>query len=272
MSLEKEFEAKLKVSQEVEEEVEKAEDDKKANEIINGTQTIHTKEFGTLVFDYPSIGLAMEGDFVYAKYKTEHLRKNDLLTEAQLKAIYSRPVTIEINGKEEVVGEAQWPVEKEDKLETLPKDIRNYLNTFNQFREEIQEIENEILALTETEEDKAKKVELENKKQYKVDQAYDNFLAINNLRLELLDLQATRAALFSSSLEEQANFERIKLYAPSCIRKKNEDGTLSYLWSSSTSLMQDSLLSAKILSMFNLFLRGADISFFDDTQGVLTQP
>lgn len=258
---EKEFQEALKKTKEVEKEEQKANDDSKARNIIRGAQEVKLEPFGTLVFEWPSVGLSLQADAVQARYKTDHLRKQDIMTEEQLKAIYRRPVTIEIDGKEIIVGSGQWTEEDEELLDSLPKEVKNKDDYFVDVRSRIHELDTELLSLTKT---SKKRARLEEEKTKLEEEAYTIWTDTSQVRLKLLEHQNKRMMLFASSLEEQAHLEKLKLFCPSCIKVKDENGNVDFLWKTEDDMLQDGFESIQVITLYNLFLRGVDVSFFGD--------
>lgn len=250
-----EFNNLMKSTDKVEKELNEAEDSKKLSEVVTGSKSIYIEGYGELVFFHPSPKLAMDGDLAAAQFKTMHLRAQDLLTEAQLKAIYSQPVKVNVDGKEIVVGSGEWTDKDEHRLEMLPTKIDGQLEMLLSYREDYQKCEDSKVGVK-----KGKKMESICAEQKKAEdnarKIYDNII---NERRELLDLQTKRLQLFSTSLEEQAYLEKVKIYAPACIKR---DGKL--LWEKEDDFLNDNIGAVRVLSLYNLFLRGVDISFFDD--------
>lgn len=264
-----EFNAEMKFTKSDKKEQQKVSDDGKANDIISGAQEVYLKDFGNLIFNWPDLGLAMQGDSMYAKFKATHLRKGDLLTEAELKAIYGKPVTVEVEGKDIVVGSGAWTVSDDSKLEDLPRELTRLNEELDYCRDEIHRTDEKILALGKTQKDKASKKKLETELGKQNDVAYSLWLKVSKLKLDILELQSNKIILFATSLEEQANFEKLKLFAPSCVKVKNETGTKP-LWDNQETMLASGFGSVRVISLFGLFLRGADVSFFGDTPAVVT--
>jgi len=259
----------LEQTEESEREEQAADDNKKVEEVFLGKQEVYIKGYGDIIFELPRAGLALEGDKVVARYKTEHLRKGDLLTDAELKAIYNNPVVITQGGQEITVGTGEWTDKEENEMDQLPEAIQGTWEMFVVFREDYQSIKLEMTSLGNTKADKAKKKKLE----VSYDLAQKKALAQHNTVLtqkaRLLELQATRVRLFSDSLEEQAFFEKIKLYAPSCI-KIMRDGAVDFLWKSEEEMLAAEFTATRIITLFNLFVRGLDVRFFGDAPDEVT--
>lgn len=252
--MDSELEKKLKETKESEELQQIAKDNMTAEEISSGRKKVYIKGIGNVIMDWPSPDLTMQGDRLYAKFVTEHLQEGDLLTEEQLKAIYGKPTYIKVRGKEVKVGQGQWTIEEENKMEELPKEIRIMEAEFLDCREVYQQM------LTA---EKGGQVVNEDKKQNLLSRLDESFKKMGEAKLKLLELQSKRLKLFSISLEEQANLEKIKLYAPQCIKVEKE-GKVEPLWKSEEEYNSGQFDSLRILSIFNLFLRGADVRFFGD--------
>lgn len=240
-----------------------ADDSKPLEEVVSGRQKIYINGYGEIIFDMPKAGVALEGDRIVAQFKTVHLRKNDYFTDGQLKAIYNKPTVISIDGKDITVGNGEWTEKDERELESLPDKIQQYWEDFIHLREGYQEIQQEILTLTNTKKNKAKLKVLDENSLKAQKSALEQHGLILALKARLLELQATRVRLFSDSLEEQAFFEKVKLFAPSCIKREVE-GKEDYLWHSVDEMLDDEFTATRILSLFNLFIRGLDVSFFGD--------
>lgn len=249
----KEFIDKIRNTKENEELEQLASDEEKAKGIFYGVQDIYLDGFGWLTFKFPDLGLAIQGDRIYAAFKAEHLRKQDIMTEAQLKAIYSRDMTIIMDGKEIVVDKGEWTHIDERRLEDLPTQIQEEIKIFNDYRDDIQNLE--------TSDPQKKDDEILKQIEKKTDEAFQLFQEINKKKIELLELQTKRLRLFSASLEEQALMEKIKLFAPHCILVKD---TGKPLWANQEEMMKAGYQGIQVLSIFNLFLRGGDVSFFGD--------
>lgn len=257
-----EFEEKIKTPIEVDNEKQKNKDNKKGYSIITGSQEVFVNPYGKIVFEWPNIGLAMKGDQLMAEFKSSHLRKGDLMTEAQLLAIYNRPISIEIDGKEIVVGNGVWTSDDERRIQTeLPSEIKEIGTKFDAFREEVQELETKLPVENKeimSETDK-KNLEMYNIQR---DHAQDLFRELRDKKLEFLELQARRTQLFATSLEELSVLEKLKLYAPHCIKHK-ESG--KPVWNSIEEMLNSGYEAINLIGLFSMFLKGADVSFFGDT-------
>lgn len=262
-----EFEKHLSVTKEVEKEQQTAEDNEKLQEVVIGRQELYLKPFGTIIFDMPSPGLSLKADQVAAKFKAYNLRHGEFLTNAQLKAIYNQPITITVDGKEVKVGNGEWPEKNEVELESLQSKIDDALAMFEVCREEYQNFDTELLAAkpnTKQHKELSEKVE---KAKAKARTHYDSLLSLRSRQLQLTSI---RAILFADSLEEQAFLEKVKLFVPSCIKKKDKDGNITPFWNSIEEFENDKFSAVKIVAYFNLFLRGLDISFFGDVLDEVT--
>jgi len=261
-----EFEDKLETTKEVEEEQQVVEDSEKLEEVYIGRQELYIKSYGTVIFDMPSPGLSIKGDQVAAKFKAYNLRHNELLTDAQLRAIYNQPITIMVDGKEVKVGNGEWPEKNDAELEELPKKISASLEMFDAYRADYHAAKEQVTALTASGKTKSSKVfkDAEAKMEKAKEQArkeYDNILALRSRQMSLTSL---RVRLFADSLEEQAFLEKVKLFAPSCIKKKDKDGNIVPCWKTIEEFENDTFGAIQIIAYFNLFLRGLDVSFFGD--------
>jgi len=256
----------LEVTEQVEKEEQVAEDGKLLDTVMRGAQDVYLEGYGTVHFEFPPTGLALEGDQRQVQYKTEHLRKGTYFTEAELKAIYNKPVVIQVDGKDITVGSGEWTAKDEKEMEDLPVEIEKVHEMFIIHRGDYQQLKQELLSLPNTKKGKDKKKELETKQTNAETLAMQFYEKTLRLKAKLLELQATRVRLFSDSLEEQAFFEKVKLFAPSCIKKKEGDDYV-YLWNSEEELLQDKYSATRVLSLFNLFVRGLDVRFFGDAPG-----
>lgn len=263
------FDDEMKITTEVTKETQKVQDDETGSSILTGSQTVFLNSLGTILFEYPPIGLIMKADGVQAKFKAEHLRKGDILTMAQLKAIYSRPLTIpDVNGKDVVIGSGEWTDADEDKITSIIEEIRDLQKEFASFKEEVEELELKIIKLPTTSKGKSKKSSIVKRKEAGIDASYKIYTQIYKKRLELLELQTTQELLFVDSLEEQARIEKIKIFAPHCIKLIKGDATPIVLWKAVENMEEESSFDMRrIISMFAMFLKGSDISFFGDTPG-----
>jgi len=264
MDQSQEFLGKLKETAESDKEQQIAEDNKKINVVVNGAQELFVNGVGTVIFEFPNAELTMEGDMITAQFKTTHLRKSDLLTEAQLKAIYNKPVVIQLEGKDVVIGNGLWTDAEERDLENLPKQLDESTENFRNYRQEYQELEVQLLALEDNEANKEKRATLEGQRNKIFAETERIYLETVELRKQIIDLQTKRIQLFASSLEEMSFLEKIKLYAPSCIKIKKEDGSVDFLWKSPKDFLTDNTVAVKLIGLYNLFLRGIDVSFFGD--------
>ena len=244
-------------TKEDEKEEQNVEDKEKGEEIITGSQQLYLSSFGTVQFEWPSPKLTIEGDRLYAQFKAKHLRLGDLMTEAQLKAYYGRPLTLELDGKEIIVGQGEWTKDDDNKLEEIPLDIERATEVFDMIRDDLQKTQDQLLKKKNNKKFKDKISDF-------TEQAYEAYKKVIKLKLDLLELQSLRISLFSVSLEEQALLEKVQLFAPNCIKIiKKDKGTL--LWKSKDDMLENGDQGTiRLLSLFGLFLRGGDIRFFGD--------
>lgn len=253
----------LNSTEDSENELQSAEDNKKLNDVLTGRQEIYITGYGAIIFDMPHVELALEGDNTAAKFKSKHLMSGDYLTDAQLKAIYNNPTIVKVSGKELTLGTGEWTEKDEREMDDLPANIQNNWDMFLSYREEYQTLKQEILAVPKIAKNKAKIKELTTRQDNAQKRTLDQHQIILSLKGKLIGLQATRVRLFSDSLEEQAFFEKIKLYAPSCI-KIEKDGVVEPLWKSTQDMLNDKFTATRIITLFNLFVRGLDVRFFGD--------
>jgi len=238
---------------------------KKVEEVIRGAQEIHISSFGTLQFEWPTPKLTIEGDRLFAQFKAKHLRDGDLLTEYQLKAIYGRPNIVLVDGKEIEVGSGEWSEEDESNLENLPSEIDIKTSLFDELRDEIHNLKNEIDKKPKNTKGQKQVTDLQPKIEQLTEEAFKSYKDLIQIKLSLLELQAKRISLFSVSLEEQANLEKLQLYGPSCI-KISKSGQFLPLWKDKEGMLTDSNpMTVRVLSLFGLFLRGVDVHFFSDS-------
>lgn len=263
--LDEQFDDKMKLTEDVEADIQKADDNKTAEVILDGQQEITLDGFGMVVFKMPPTGVALEGDNIYASFKAEHLRRGDFSTEAQLRAIYRQPTFIEQDGKSIEIGTGAWTDDKETRLDKIPELVTALDDEFGTYREEHQTKTDELGALkgNRAKSTKKKVEKLEKELINLQEQAKNLFIETSKLKIEQLELQNTKISLFSSSLEERANMEKIKYYIPYCVFTKDEE-TLTPMWKTTEDFLESAFGAIKILGIFNLFLRGADISFFGD--------
>lgn len=265
MTKEKDFEKDLKVTKETEDQQKTAADSQKLKEILEGEQTVYIKGYGDIVFEYPKAGLVIEAERLEAEFKATSLRNSTFLTEAQLKAIYGKPVTIEVDGKEVEVGSGEWSETNDRLMEELPEQIKDLEEMFDIGREAYQEFDRDLLKATK----KADKKTFEQKKKLKFEETFNIRQESLEKQKELLELQMKRLQLFSASLEERAFFEKIKLYLPSSVFKMNGNGdkaTKEFLWKNYEEFENSEFLASRVISLYSLFIRGADISFFGDVR------
>lgn len=255
----KAFDDRLALNDSVEKEEQQTADAEVLEEIVEGRQVVYINGYGEIIFDFPSPGIALQADSAAIKFKTQKLRSNEFLTEAQLKAIYRRPTVISIDGKDQEVGSGEWTDENEVRIDALPGEIEYADKDFLEAREKYHLVKDE---LDKTSEEKRKE-ELEKKLEAFEQTALEFFNAGAKLKSEQLDLNITRTRLFSGSLEEQVFFERVKYLAPSCIKIKVEE-QVAPLWKNFEAFEADKFAATKVLALFSLFLRGLDVSFFGD--------
>lgn len=265
MKKDENFEKELKVTKETEDQQKTAEDSQKLKEILEGEQTIYIKGYGDILFEYPKAGLVIEAERLEAEFKATSLRNSTFLTEAQLKAIYGKPVVIEVDGKQIEVGSGEWSETNDRLMEELPEQIKELETQFDIGREAYQEFDRDLLKATK----KADKKILKEKMKLKAEETFSIRQESLEKQKELLELQMKRLQLFSSSLEERAFFEKIKLYLPSSVFKMNGSGgeaTKEPLWKNYEEFENSKFLASRVISLYSLFIRGADISFFGDVR------
>lgn len=259
------FEERISQTDEVEKQVEEVGDQKEMDSVVKGRKEIHLIGFPRLVFYYPNVGLSLEADEIMAEFRTKALRHGQYLTREQLKAIYGRPTTINVDGKEVVVGEGQWLNKDEDILEDYNKLIDGYERDFLAYREELQTKRNELLA---NEKNSKKKKELEKEIDKLEVGAFGMFKKTWEMRKELLETQLKQMELFAPCLEERSFVEKIKFLAPKCIKTIKDNGEEEFLWKSSEEFRNANFDSTKVISLFRLFLQGGDVSFFEDVPDI----
>ena len=259
VDVKKEFDDKIAVPMEVEKEIQNNEDDKLARPILSSEQTVSVDGIGRIIFKWPKTGLVMQAESIVARYKALHLRKGDILTQDQLKAIYCRSTKITNSDGIEEVLEGPWTEKQANRLEELPKVLNEKALVFDEYRNQLKELKLQLETLKGSEQEPSKQDEYDARYQ----DAFNLYIDITNDRLELVDLQTKHYELFCGSLEELANFEKIKLFAPHCIFKIDN----TPLWKSEAEMEQCDFNGVKVISLFSLFLRGVDVSFFDVTAG-----
>lgn len=261
--IKQEFEEQVKVPVEVDKEIQEAEDNIKVASILYSKQEFKLNGIGTILFEWPKIGLSNEGDDLVAKFKAKHLRDGELMTNAQLMAVYAKSITVKQDGKEVIVGNGEWTQTDELQLEEIPKVIEDQVETFNSFKNDIQDIDTKLLGMRTSK----NKEKLESEKFKKVEQAYELYKKIAQNKLDLLSLQQKKIILFAISVEERANSERMLLYGPRCIFIMR-NGEKEPLWKDMNDMKNDERPEAlRIISLFNLFLRGGDVRFFVESLG-----
>jgi hypothetical protein len=257
---EEEFKEKLKETKESENAQQQAQDNIELNKIITGRQVINITGFGDVIFDFPGAGLAIEGDMLAAQFRTKHLRAGDLFNEEQLKHIYKQPTKVQIDGKETTVGDGLWTDKNEQEVTRLNNTIKSHQEMFIKYREEYQVFE---LDLIKHKPDSKKYNDLVERKNAVEEKARKEYTGLLDAKIKQLELATLRAKLFADSIEEMAFFEKVKLFAPSCV-KKVADGKEVPLWSSKEEMLLDTHLATRVISIYSLFLRGLDVSFFAD--------
>jgi len=261
--VDKKFEEKIKQTVESEALIQDAEDEKLAANIRRGDQIIYIDGIGDIIFKWPYLDLTTESDRIYAEYYSQGLSEGRIKTKAQLAAIYARPTEISENGARVKVNNGLWTAQDDLRLDEIPNELKSITNDFNDFRKEIQDIENELGALDEH--SKSKKKNLETKRTALLDRALQIFSGIESLNKEYLELNARYLQLFSSCLEEQANMQKLKFLAPECLFVK--EGEMERpLWKDREAFLKSRDISIKIFSIFSLFMRGGSIHFFADSQ------
>lgn len=253
-----EFEAKMRLTDTVEKEMQDGEDDEALAEVVSGTKSIFIKDYGTLTFTQPIPVHAIETDQLVASFKATHLVAGDLLTTEQLKAIYGNPTKIVVKGEEVVVGKAAWTEEQDRLIDELPSIIRKQDELLTAYRLDYQAADLEVKAAQK----KKDKEDAIRKKNVAYEHGQTLWAEILNNRKRLLELQVRRLDLFADSLEEMAFMYKVKILAQYCVLKK--DG--STLWPDQNTMLHDKN-AMKVLILFALFLRGYDVSFFEDAQG-----
>lgn len=238
------------------------EDNVELNSVVSGEKELFIDGYGLVVFQQPTARLSLQGDSAAAKFRSKHLRHGDILTEAQLKLIYGRPTTVKIDGVETQIGNGSWTENNEQELENLPDQITRNMETVLSYRNDISEVLNELKVLPDGESEIREG--LDKKLKELNDDAYPLYLQVLEDKKQLMELQLLRLQLFSISLEEQTNLEKIKIFAPACIKRKQEDGSIESLWKTEDDFLDDNVGAVHLLSVYNLFLRGVDISFFGD--------
>lgn len=247
----------LNTPTEIDKEKQSADDGRRLQEVMSGRREFYYPAFGTIAFEYPNTGIVINADRMVAEFKSAQLKKGKLLTKDQMKAIYRQPVFIEEDGKRIKVSDGLWTVENDNRLEELPREITTKQRLFNEYRDEYQQLKTEQLGEVE----EAVKQDYEERLLRRENEAAEVYKELLELNQELIELQSKHLELFSNSLEEQANFERIKYYAPRCVRYM-KDGKEDFLWKSDQDLLDARFNSTEVLSLFSLFVRGTDISFF----------
>lgn len=258
MDKNKDFEAFLLQDKDVEDALQQAQDDELLQEIHTERKKIKLKGVPhTLIFEYPDLGISLKADRIVAEFKATELRAGKLLTSKQLKAIARQPTTAIINGKEEVVDKAEWTVNDDQILDEYPRKINDTGLDLIVAREEYQEVKEQLDSVKGKEKEK-----LEKRRNQIYDQASKLYSDYIRLKRDLLDTQLKEMRLLNGSLEELANLEKLRYLAPKCIKKIDKDGKEDFIWKTDEDFQNAPFDNATILSVFNVFLRGGDISFF----------
>jgi hypothetical protein len=266
MDNKEEFEEKIKETAELEKEIEQASDSRRLQDVLTGAQEIYVASFGTLQFEHPTPGLAIKGDSIVAAFKSKHLRLGDYLSIEELKFIYQAPIKVKsVDGQDVVVGDGIWTEKQEKELEDLPVDIQQLTEMFDSYRKDIQDSDKKIKRLGKDKKNNTKRNQLENVRQNAYDKAFSLFDTIIDKKKKHLELQTKKIELFSLSLEEQAFFEKIKLYLPECVKHK-KDGKWEQVWNNLGEVenSENRLGTLRVISLYSLFCRGVDVSFFGD--------
>ena len=268
------YEELMSQNEEQAREAQELEDNVEVSSVITGEKEIFIDGYGTLVFQQPTARLSLQGDSAASKFRSIHLRHGDVLTESQLKLIYGRPTTIKVDDVDTRIGDGSWTEKKELDLTNLPDQIKRNMETVLSYRDDISEVLNGLKVLPDGESGESGDREKLNKRlEFLNDEAYPLYLKVLEDKKQLLELQLLRLQLFSISLEEQTNLEKVKIYAPSCIKRKKDDGSLEPLWKTEDDFLDDNVGAIHLLSIYNLFLRGVDISFFGDVpEGKISLP
>lgn len=264
--VEKELKDALSIDKDTEKVIIESEDNAKLQSVLTGSQTINTEEYGPVVFIYPGVELSLKADKASAQFRAKALRENLYLTDRQYLAIYNQPLMIDVDGKQVKIGSGDWPESQEREYrDELPEKLRKLNENFSVTREMFQEQEEEILQLPKDSDNyETTLAELQKKRDSLEQRAREIYNQLMTIKARHMELASLRARLFSDSLEEQLITERIKILAPGCIKKYNNKHSLVPLWNSEKELLEDGFAATKILALFNLFLRGFDVSFFGE--------
>lgn len=263
-NVDKRFEDFLLQTMESDEAVQNAGDNQLLQEIYTERKKIKISGVPfPLIFEYPDIGLSLIADRIVAEFRAKELRIGKLLTNEQLKAIASRPMTIEENGKNIVISKPQWSEKDEQILAEYPRKINDITIELITARQEYQEanmLRQKIQG--EGKDAEHERAKADKRKQSIYDQAYKIFDQQIKLKKQLLETQLKEMQVVNGSLEDISNIEKIKYLAPKCIKKVNADGSEEFLWKTDDEFTNAPFSVTTVLSVFNVFLRGGDISFF----------
>jgi hypothetical protein len=261
-----EKEETLTIDKTTEKAMTESEDNIKLNSVLSGSQTVNTEEYGPLIFIYPGVELSLKADKISAQFRAKALRENLYLTDRQYLAIYNQPLMIDIDGKQVKIGNGDWPESQEREYrDELPKKLKVLNENFSITRQLFQEQEEKILQFPKDSENyDATLIEMQKERDSLESRAKEIYSQLMATKAKQLELASLRARLFSDSLEEQLITERIKILAPGCIKKYNDKHSLVPLWNSEKELLEDGFAATKVLALFNLFLRGFDVSFFGE--------
>lgn len=240
--LKEEFERKLSETPESEKANLKSSDTKRLKELVTGRKEIFIEGVGTVVFDYPTPDVMIQADEEFAMFKTKKLKDKTLFPEKKLKAMLHEA--------------GDWTYEDDDELSRLEEERKAHDAEFNIFRESIQTKETFALEATES---RAENINEE--VQAERDVAFQHFMKVSESLKKLLEKISERRKAFSISIEEVGYLNKIKTLAPSCIKKRDGD-KVDFLWKSEEEFFNDPK-GTMILTIFDAFLRGWDISFFD---------
>lgn len=257
------FEEKVKETDSYDENVNESYIREKQKEITEGIKYVPTNTFGTLIFEYPNLGLQLEGDRIFLDMKHKHLLKGDLLSQHKMAILLGEPMTVCCPScqKKVQVGEGTWDEKKEKEIEILNDEIQEHSEKFNNYRREMQEIVDKIIP----DMDETKLKTLENKRDALKKKAFKQFEFITHKRARSISLVYQKYNLFQGCIEEVADNARTKFLAPRCIKKM--DGNL--LWSSEEEMLKGGPEAGRIFGLFHFYLRNVDVNFFDQVLGIL---
>lgn len=258
-----EFSEKLKETKEFDEEQKNSYVKEKEKEITEGIKYVPTSAWGTIYFQYPSLGQQLGGDKIFLETKHKYLLSGSIMSRKKMETLLGNPHKIDCPhcGEKIEIGSGEWTEEKENKIKKLNEECQEAEERFNAFRKSMQEIVDKIGPDLSQEETK----KLEDEREIYKTKSFAAFEELVTKRAESISLLYQKYDLFQGCIEEVSDHERTKYLAPFCIRKL--DG--SQLWKDQNEMMASGNEAGRVFGLFHFFTRGIDVSFFGELAGIL---